>query len=769
MYAILVLMPGAMAVAQPSRVAVLASPGELPRMVLDGADGPQPLVEALGYEAVFEDQTPAFRLESVAAVADVDGGRRVDFVLSGPAAEDTGVSVLLTEVPRGVRMRWTFAYSGEPRGFFAWTMGFRWRFASAIEGASSVPTTRWVEPTGAHDWEVVGDAPYPDFECHVRTIRLAERPPLALVTEWYDPDWLYAREAQRAAFTKAVLPKEPGETTFTFAVLDADQATAEDLAAIEQGHPLSLALGDRSDSGVCAPGVATEVLLRVANVSAGPLTAHLDWDVHDYYGNRAVTRTGMDLNLAPGEDLDRPLLVKHDRRGVLFVRAGVECGDWRRQQWDTLAFMPVRSAPATDPASPFGLAAIIANPEIYPDHYSLEQVVSLAERIGVRRLRCQPFPVKAEVTPEEERAARGKVETLRRHGLLPHLQFGHEITTQPDWQATLRATLDRFGGLADHFEFGNELNPHVDPAEQHAAARKYLTESLEPFRAMARSANPTASVMPHGLGGIESWYLDGWGESGWNLIDALSVHPGSFPRAPEWDQPNEFWSLIPQLRTLKAALAKYGEKPYWVTEVYAPTPAGKYGLDLRTSAEYLIRTYMVCLEWGAEVVEWYQFQDGVWFAPIPKPTDVEHNFGLLYPDLSPKPAYVAYGTMTAQLEGLRFMGRRDLGDPELYAYAFGREEGPEVYVMWSYREKHELDGAWAEIMDRHRRPAMPWEDRWTRFERLRLPADGPVTVTDLMGNSLEVADDDGHAPLILSGSPVFVRGLATLPPLPPPA
>ncbi len=178
--ALLATMPAS---AQQPRLALVASPGEPLRIVLEGGGAPEPVIDAVGYEATFEDQTPAFKIDSVRSVTDVEGGRRIDFALTGPAAEQTHVSLLVTDVPRGLRMRWTLSYTGEPKGFFPWTTGFRWQYASAIEGASGISTTRWVEPTGAHDWEVVGDAPYPDFECQVRTVRLADRPPFAFVTE----------------------------------------------------------------------------------------------------------------------------------------------------------------------------------------------------------------------------------------------------------------------------------------------------------------------------------------------------------------------------------------------------------------------------------------------------------------------------------------------------------------------------------------------------------------------------------------------------------
>jgi hypothetical protein len=172
---------------------------------------------------------------------------------------------------------------------------------------------------------------------------------------------------------------------------------------------------------------------------------------------------------------------------------------------------------------------------------------------------------------------------------------------------------------------------------------------------------------------------------------------------------------------------------------------------------------MICLERGARVIEWYQLQDGVWFAQVPKPTDVEYNFGIVYTDLTPKPAYIAYGVMTEQLAGLRYLRREDLHDPELYAFAFGNDEQARVHVLWSYKEKHELDKTWAEVKTSPREPAMPWENRWKRPVQVRLPSAEPVTVTDIMGNTETVQPRRGMVRLSLTGSPVFVRGLLSTP------
>jgi hypothetical protein len=168
---------------------------------------------------------------------------------------------------------------------------------------------------------------------------------------------------------------------------------------------------------------------------------------------------------------------------------------------------------------------------------------------------------------------------------------------------------------------------------------------------------------------------------------------------------------------------------------------------------------------GVKVTEWYQFQDGVWFAQRPRPDDVEYNFGLVYTDLTPKPAYVAYGAMTEQLEGATYQGRLDLGAEDLYGVRFQRDGRP-VDVLWSYREKHETDIPWwppENYTKDSRKPGEPWGERWKEPVAVELPAVGPVTITDLMGNARELIPENGKIKLSLTGSPIYVQGLGPLP------
>jgi hypothetical protein len=288
---------------------------------------------------------------------------------------------------------------------------------------------------------------------------------------------------------------------------------------------------------------------------------------------------------------------------------------------------------------------------------------------------------------------------------------------------------------------------------------------LRPIHEVMRRVFPEGKVMSMGLGGVsKDWLEEFVAAGGMDLLDVLSVHPGCHPRAPEFWEGWRGWVFRSQMLDAVRAAREHGSKEVWITEAYAPTPPGRSGLDLRTSADYLVRTYVCALALGMKVTEWYQFQDGVWFAQRPRPDDVEYNFGLVYTDLTPKPAYVAYGTMTGQLEGAVYQGRLDLGAEDLYGARF-QQGGRFLDVLWSYREKHETDLPWwppENYQEASRKPGEPWEERWKEPVAVELPATGAVTLTDLMGNAREVSPEGGKVSLRLTGSPIYVRGLGHL-------
>jgi len=129
---------------------------------------------------------------------------------------------------------------------------------------------------------------------------------------------------------------------------------------------------------------------------------------------------------------------------------------------------------------------------------------------------------------------------------------------------------------------------------------------------------------------------------------------------------------------VRQVLATHGyEKPLMFTEgglichplVCSPEPTEQFWHD---QADYLPRLYTRNIAIGIEVTFWYSLEGPGW------------RWGsLLRRDLSPKPAYIAYHTLTSELEGstyVREIVEADY-DPEIQGYVFARADRT-VHVIW---------------------------------------------------------------------------------------
>ena len=481
------------------------------RLALDGdglclyaptVAGESLLVRGLRYRASWADGAPAFATRGAAAPAPAGDLLDVPLALDGPAARDASVTLRMERRERHVLLTWKIAYRGPEREFQPWTSGFSFDFARPAEEASTDTPVLWRRPEGKEEWEVAGDTPYPAFEWQMRRVGWKALPRLVIATDWYDPDWIYGRKIGRASFHRAGLPKgSPVESTYRMALFVLPQAgePGEALAAEAPGRPASLMV-EAPLGFLFGPGQPVEFALHARRLEPG-IPCRLAWDVWDYYGERVAH--GDEAAVPAGRGLGVPVSIRYARRGVLFLDARLrwEGGGYERRS--TFGILPARPITAADPASSFGLAAVTANPETYPDQLPWENVVAVAQRIGVRWLRGGGFPLKAEISADEEAAVRRRVESLRRHGISLHAQIGSDLPA-PDkvdeFKAALRATLARFGNLTGHVEVGNELN------FGHSAA-DYVERLLRPAAEVTRAAAPGAKVVTMGLGGVNREWL----------------------------------------------------------------------------------------------------------------------------------------------------------------------------------------------------------------------------------------------------------------------
>jgi hypothetical protein len=747
-----------------------------PKLVLDpqqfafaakAAEQVTPLINSVGFSARFTETEAAFRTTGVEKVEpQPDGAQRVTFRLEGPAAATASVTCDARQVSEVcVRLTWKIAYTGPVRSFFGWGDGLSFAFAGEPKFARARPMVKWVAPTGAKPWEVVGDTPYAALDRQLREVQFgASR--LIFATSWYDSDWFYNHELARVHFMRLGLPaKAPQETTATTeVVLAGPEMTDEEALATALGEPIAVQIGTGRPGNVFAPGETLQMPARLRNVSANDAAATLRWGLYDYYG-KAVVSGNAALNHKPGEAHTLDLARKAPaRQGIYFLAGDLQWPGGSRALRTTLGVLPQRTS-ALRPESPFGVSGIICNPGTYPDQPDIDTVLGLCARIGVHWVRSFGFPVREDVKPEEIAAAHQRLDTFRKYGMSAHVQCAQGVPADAAATEAFRraftAALPQFSFISPHIELGNELNGGAKAAD-------CISRLFKPQFEVMRQQFPEGKVMNFGLAGVPAdWWADFVKSGGLDYIDAISVHPGHHPRAPEFWEGWDGWVWRPQMQRVFGALDKLGlrnKREVWVTEAYAPSTPERSQLDARTAADYLVREYVLSLALGVRCVEWYQFQDGTWFSAAPNPEDNEFNYGMTYTDLAPKPQYIAFGTMTAQLEGAKCLGRLQLGADDLYGIRFRQQDGP-VDVLWSYREKNECDLGWwppEKFKNDHRKPGEPWIERWRKPVQVTLAANGPVEVTDLIGTRRTINPIGGKVTLSLTGSPVYVRGLAEM-------
>lgn len=132
-------------------------------------------------------------------------------------------------------------------------------------------------------------------------------------------------------------------------------------------------------------------------------------------------------------------------------------------------------------------------------------------------------------------------------------------------------------------------------------------------------------------------------------------------------------------RTLGALMALYQFKD-WKGGILVDTVPLQNGITEQEQANLLQRMYLAYLASGVKKIFFYDLHnDGR------EASEMEHNFGLVRWDWSPKPSLAAYAAMSKALGGApRFIERIETPDPQLWALVFRRaEDARPVLAAWS--------------------------------------------------------------------------------------
>jgi hypothetical protein len=164
-----------------------------------------------------------------------------------------------------------------------------------------------------------------------------------------------------------------------------------------------------------------------------------------------------------------------------------------------------------------------------------------------------------------------------------------------------------------------------------------------------RAANPKANLVGPATSEIPLKFLDSFFASGvLAQLDAVSVHP----YRPKDKPPETAAEDYRELRRLIERHAPAGKKALPILSGEWGYASHARGVSSEAQADYLVRQQLVNLLSGVPLSVWYDWKDDG-----ADPSNPEHHFGTVGPDLKPKPAYQALRTLTRELNGYRVVRR----------------------------------------------------------------------------------------------------------------
>ena len=181
-------------------------------------------------------------------------------------------------------------------------------------------------------------------------------------------------------------------------------------------------------------------------------------------------------------------------------------------------------------------------------------------------------------------------------------------------------------------------------------------------------------------GGIKKGWLDRMLASDvLGSLDAVSIHTYNYSGQGRARTP-EAWADFASAAAASVQRQSGGrEVPIYVTEMGWPTHTGPRGTPPEQSAAYLARMFLLARTMPyLKGVWWYDFQDDGWKADYN-----ENNFGLVRPDLTPKPSYYALAGISTLAARGEFVAKLQTQSPDLWALKFRMPDGKETLALWN--------------------------------------------------------------------------------------
>jgi hypothetical protein len=266
----------------------------------------------------------------------------------------------------------------------------------------------------------------------------------------------------------------------------------------------------------------------------------------------------------------------------------------------------------------------------------------------------------------------------------PFYQNGEKPTTEPAIQAFSRYAeyvVRHFKGKVHMYEVFNEWDggtAHLAPGTPEG-----YVNLLKRVYSTIKSVDPSITVVGGAVTsvGLRNGWLDQMlaaGAAQW--LDVVSIHPYTY-----WDGKGKTrtpvgWQQI--VRNSEASIQKYAagrNVPIYVTEIGWPTHQGPAGTPPDEEAAFAAQTLLLSRSMpDVKGLWWYDLRDAG-----DKPSEPEYNFGLVKPDLTPKPAFAAFSAVAHLVSSATFVDEVHTADPDITALKFRLPDGKYTLAVWS--------------------------------------------------------------------------------------
>lgn len=251
------------------------------------------------------------------------------------------------------------------------------------------------------------------------------------------------------------------------------------------------------------------------------------------------------------------------------------------------------------------------------------------------------------------------------------------------YEECLKYYIEKYGSSIHNWEVFNEVDliAKVDDVPMDSIVSNYLQVLPHTYNSI-KSSDEDAIVLSTGISNVKVSFLDKLSAAGGYLFfDVLNMHCYDLPE-----------NLSSYFEHIKVIMDRDGwEKPVWITEYGLPTEQqsedaiGYNEQKEAQQAQWVARAYLISYAYGIDKMFWYSIH-----SRNGKSNDSENHYGLLHYDLSPKPGYYAYKTLTTMCPSGSTRPTL-IQQEDSYLSVWKTPKGKRVWAIWNSKKEKKFD------------------------------------------------------------------------------